>query len=122
MPRRPPRPAVALVVQLGLVEVGAVVAHVQEAGPLEADVDECGLHPGQDAGDSTLVDAPDDVALARPLDVELYDLVGLAHGDPRLARADVHEDLVSHAEFLLGARAELRSSGPEGPRRKRRAP
>ena len=74
-------PAV-LVVEVGVVELGAVVADVQEAGALEADVDEGGLHSGQDAGDSTLVDAPDDAALVGPLDVELDDLVGLAQRRP----------------------------------------
>ncbi len=113
--------AVAVVVELGFVELGAIVADVQEAGALQADVHERGLHPGQDPGDPTLVDAPDYVAFARPLDVELDDLVGLAHGNPRLPRADVHEDLVSHAKFLLAARAQLRSCGPRGQRRKRGA-
>ena len=113
--------AAVVVVRVVLVDLGAVVAHVEEAGPLEADVDEGRLHPRKDAGDSTLVDASDHVALVGALDVELHDLVGLAHGNPRLARADVHEDLVSHAKSLRGARARLRPYDLEGRRCRRQA-
>ena len=50
-----------------------------------------------------------DTALVGALDVELDDLVRFAHGDPRLARANVHEDLVSHAKSL---RSTPRRPGP----------
>ena len=44
---------------------------VQEAVALEADVDEGGLHAGQDVVDLALVDVADDRAPAAALDVEL---------------------------------------------------
>ena len=53
---------------------------VQEAVSLEADVDESGLHTGQDVVDLALVDVADDRAAATPLDVELGDLPLVARG------------------------------------------
>ena len=47
---------------------------VQEAVAVEADVDERGLHAGEDVVDHALVDVADDRPLAAPLDVELGDL------------------------------------------------
>ena len=46
---------------------------MQEAVALEADVDEGGLHAGQDVVDLALVDVADDRAPAAALDVELGD-------------------------------------------------
>ena len=47
---------------------------MQEAVALEADVDEGGLHAGQDVVDLPLVDVADDRAAAAALDVELGDV------------------------------------------------
>ena len=70
---------------------------VQEAVALEADVDEGGLHSGQDVVDLALVDVADDRAPAAALYVELGD--------------------VALAAFLLWTRGRLRGS-----RRARRTP
>src|SRR5262249_1053040 len=64
---------------------------VQEAVALEADVDEGGLHAGQDVVDLALVDVADDRAAAAALDVELGHLrfaafrLRLEDGDAGLA-------------------------------------
>src|SRR5258705_13366857 len=55
--------AAVVVVRGVVVDLGAVVAHIQEAGPFQADVHEGRLHPRKDPGDSTLVDASHDAAL-----------------------------------------------------------
>ena len=60
---------------------------VEEAVALEADVDEGGLHAGQDVVDLALVDVADDRAPAAALDVELGD-VGLAAFRLRLEDGD----------------------------------
>ena len=60
---------------------------VEEAVALEADVDEGGLHAGQDVVDLALVDVADDRAPAAALHVELGD-VGLAAFRLRLEDGD----------------------------------
>ena len=58
----------------GLLAVGQDdLVDVQEAVALEADIDEGGLHAGQDVVDLALVDVADDRAPAAALDVELGD-------------------------------------------------
>ena len=88
---------------------------VQEAVPLQPEVDEGRLHAGQHVVDAALVDVADDRALALSLDVELGDLpvasglglhglAGLArcgsfcleHGDAGLSAVDADEDCLLH--------------------------
>src|SRR4029453_3590518 len=59
----------------------------------EADLDERGLHPGEDVVDDALVDVPGDRALLGPLEVDLGDAVVLEHGDAALAGVDREEEL-----------------------------
>ena len=69
------------------------LVHVQEAVSLEADVDERGLHAGQDVVDDPLVDVADDRPRSAALDVELANpWLGVAlpfeHRDAGLAGVD----------------------------------
>ena len=74
---------------LAALELGADdLVDVEEAVLLEADLDERGLHPGQDVVDDAEVDVAGDRAALRPLEVDLGDLVVLEHGDALLARVD----------------------------------
>jgi hypothetical protein len=65
---------------------------VEKRVTLEADVNERGLHPGEDLGDPPLVDIADDTARFLALDEDLDDLIVLEDGDPRVevARGDDH--------------------------------
>src|SRR5262249_32152599 len=87
---------------------------VQEAVSLQADVDEGGLHSGQDIVDLALVDVADDRAAAAALDLEVRHLplvararllaalpacraaLCLEHGDPGLRPVDADEDVLLH--------------------------
>src|SRR5262249_27556403 len=57
---------------------------VEKAVTLEADVDEGGLHAGQDFRDAALVDVAHDAALPLPLDEDLGDEILLENGHHRL--------------------------------------
>ena len=46
------------------------VAHVQEGIAIQADIDECRLHTGKNAGDSAFIDAADQRELFFALDVD----------------------------------------------------
>ena len=75
---------------------------VQEAVALEADVDEGGLHAGQDVVDLALVDVADDRAPAAALDVELGDVafaafrLRLEDGDAGLAAIGGNQNCFFH--------------------------
>jgi hypothetical protein len=76
--------------------VGCVVAAVEEGILVQADVHERRLHAGEDVGNDALVDVADDGATARPLDVQLGELVAILHGETGLRHADVHDDPLGH--------------------------
>ena len=73
------------------------VGDVQERGALEADVDERRLHPGQHARDLADVDVADPAALELAFEVQLLDRAVLDHGDARLLRRPVDEDVLHRA-------------------------
>ena len=60
---------------------------VEEGVPFETDVNEGGLHPGEDLGDPPLVDIADNAARSLALDEDLDDLVVFEDGDPRIVVA-----------------------------------
>src|SRR5437588_1431239 len=66
---------------------------VEEAVLLETDLDECGLHPGQDVVDASEVDVARDRAALRPLEVDLGDPLVQEDGDAALADVDGDEEL-----------------------------
>ena len=66
---------------------------VQEAVLLETDLDERGLHPGQDVVDRAEVDVPGDRPAFRPLEVDLGDAVVLEQRDALLADVDRDQEL-----------------------------
>src|SRR5207247_4162694 len=66
---------------------------VQEAVLLEADLDERGLHAGEDVVDCALVDVAGDRAALRALEVDLGGTAVLDHGDSLLADVDRDEEL-----------------------------
>jgi hypothetical protein len=83
---------------------GRDVVDVQEGGALEPRVDECGLHARQHPRHATLVYVADDAAPAGALDEDLLQHAILEQRGARLARADVDQDLGSHAPSRAGAR------------------
>src|SRR5262249_17361535 len=64
---------------------------VEEAVLLEPDLDERGLHAGQDVVDLSEVDVAGDRAPLRPFEIHLGDLVVLEHRDALLADVDGDE-------------------------------
>jgi hypothetical protein len=86
----------ALAVVAGLEGALEVVAHVEEGGLFEADVDERRLHAGQDARDASLHDVADHALVALALDVELGELAVLEQRNPGLPELRVDDDLVLH--------------------------
>ena len=77
---------------------------VEEAVLLEADLDERGLHPGQDVVDLAEVDVARDRPALRPLEVDLGDLVVLEHGDALLADVDGDDQLALRRRQRRAAR------------------
>ena len=77
---------------------------------LQADVDEGGVHAGQDVLDDALEDGADDPLLA--LDAVLGQLAVLEEGDAGLAVGDVDDDLLG--EGLRAARAVGRTRWSRG--------
>src|SRR5207302_2221055 len=77
-----------------LLELGADdLVDVEEAVLLEADLDEGGLHPGQDVVDAAEVDVARDRATFRPLEVDLGDALVFEDCDAALADVDGDEQL-----------------------------
>src|SRR5262249_5651971 len=84
---------------------------VEEAVLLEADLDECGLHPGQDVVDAAEVDVARDRAALGPLEVDLGNASVLQHCDVALAHVDGDDQLA----LRRGKRcAALRLTAPAG--------
>ena len=81
---------------------------VEEAVLLEADLDERGLHAGQDVVDAAEVDVARDRAALGPLEVDLGDLRVLEDGDAALADVDGDEQLA------LRSREEARGAAARG--------
>src|SRR6185295_2833139 len=86
------------------------VGSVQERIAAQADVEEGGLDPGEDARDPGLRDAPDRKRLAVPLDPDLDGRPALAKGRPGPPRAPTDEKL---ARPHRGALAPERERHPE---------
>ena len=88
---------------------------VQEAVALEADVDEGGLHAGQDVVDLALVDVADDRATTATLHVELGDVrlgafrFRLEYGNARLASLGGHQNRFFHlfSSVRIGTHARI---------------
>ena len=80
----------------GLDELGVDVPRVEERGALEADIDEGGLHAGEDPHDTAEVDISDDAAAVAPADMQLGEATILDQGDPGLPPGLVDDDLVTH--------------------------
>jgi hypothetical protein len=72
------------------------VGHVQEGRARQADLDEGGLHPREDAADAAEVDVAHDPAARVALDVQLLHRALLGDRDPRFLRGDVDQDLLVH--------------------------
>jgi len=85
---------------LVLFEVLEHVGDVQERIALQSQVDESGLHPGQDLGHAPFVDVSDHRPMPRALDPELDHLALVENGDPRLVFGRVDHDLPRHGDGL----------------------
>ena len=105
--------AVTLALELGADDL----VHVQEAVPLEADLDERGLHAREDVVDDAEVDVSGDRAPLGPLEVDLGDAVVLEDGDALLAHVDRDEELALRGRQRRAARQSRGAS-----RRGRRVP
>jgi hypothetical protein len=73
---------------------------VQEAALLHADVDERGLHAGENGGHESLVDVPDVALLLLAIDEQLAELIVLEDGHTRFLGIDVDEDLALHGSLV----------------------
>ena len=69
---------------------------VEEGVLAQPDVDERRLHPGQDVGDDSLVDVPDDRAVPATFEEQLGEQARVDDGDPCLADSGVDDDLTCH--------------------------
>ena len=90
---------------------------VEEAVLLEADLDERGLHAGEDVVDDALVDVAGDRAAAGPLEVDLGEPVVLDDGDALLGHVHRDEELALRGGERLAPRlaaAWLRPPGALG--------
>ena len=85
------------------------VGDVEEAVALEAEVDEGGLHAGQDFRDPALVDVADDAALPFALDEDFGDEVVFENGHHRLVAVRGDDHLLGHSRTPSGCRAVRRS-------------
>ena len=72
------------------------VRGVQKCRALEADIDECRLHAGQDAANPSLVDVSHPPTPVGPLHEHFLEHAVLDHRDARLAGRDVDEELDAH--------------------------
>ena len=72
------------------------VRGVQKCRAIEADIDECRLHAGQDAADPSLVDVSHPSAPVGPFHEHFLEHAVLHHRDARLAGRDVDEELDAH--------------------------
>ena len=96
--------AVPLALELGHDDL----VDVEEAVLLEPDLDERGLHPGQDVVDGAEVDVPGDRAALGPLEVDLGDAVVLDDGDALLADVDGDQELALRGRAAARASAATR--------------
>src|SRR5207237_2827615 len=87
------------------------VGDVEEGVALEAEVDEGGLHAGQNFGDAAFIDVADDGAVARPLDPQLDDLPLVENGDPRLVPGRIDHDLPRHSAVIVGEKYNMDDAG-----------
>jgi len=70
----------------------ADVGDMEKGGPAEADVDEGGLHPGQDADDPSEVDVTDEATTGAAFDVQFLDHTLVRDGDARFLGCEVDQD------------------------------
>src|SRR4029079_15818754 len=96
--------AVVLVVVAGqlveLVEGVDDVGDVEEAVALEAEVDEGGLHAGEDFRDPAFVDVADDTAVPLAFDEYFRDEVVFENGHHRFVAIGGDNHLLRHAQTL----------------------
>ena len=95
--RRPPR---LLGGEEVLVELLDDVGHVEERVALLADVDERGLHPGEDPGHLPLIEVSDDAAVGFPLDEDLGDDSVVQERDLGLLGGAADDEVLGHGRSL----------------------
>ena len=82
------------------------VGDVQEAVALETEIDERGLHAGQDFRDPAFVDVADDAALPLALDENFGDEVVFENGHDRLVAVRGDDHLLGHSRTPMAYRLE----------------
>jgi hypothetical protein len=70
---------------------------IKEPVALETEIDEGGLHAGQDLGDPALVDIADDAAMAFTFDEDFCDEVVFEDGHHRLVAVGGDDHLLGHS-------------------------
>jgi hypothetical protein len=98
----------AAVVRVLRVRAARDVRRVQERRALEPELDERGLHAGQHARHSALVDVADEAAPARTLDLHFLQHAAFDESGTNLARRGVDQDFFA----LHDARAVSQKSTP----------
>ncbi len=74
---------------------------MEESGFFEADIDERGLHPGQDSRHFALVDIADETAMSVAFEIELGKGAVFKQSHPHFERGGVDYDFTFHLEIVV---------------------
>jgi hypothetical protein len=103
-------------ISLGVPVVDAAheVCNMQKRSAVQADVNEGGLHAGQDPHHLTQVDITDKAPLERALHVQLLHSAVLHHGDPAFLGGPIDQNFLRHGDrldsnFQTGSAQNLRT-------------
>ena len=72
------------------------VGDVQERRTFQPDFHKCALHARQHARHPTQINVADNAAMARALNVQLFDHAVIKHRHARFLSRDIDEDFLSH--------------------------
>ncbi len=72
------------------------VGYIEKSGFLQADVDEGGLHAGQNPDDPATIDVADDAELTIAFDIELGNMTALQERNPRLMGRSINDQFFGH--------------------------
>jgi hypothetical protein len=100
------------VIGVPLVDAAHQVCNVQKTSAVQADVNEGGLHAGQDPDNLPQVHITDKAALERALYMQLLHGAVLYHGDPAFLRGPIDQNFLRHgyrvdSHFQTGSAQQL---------------
>jgi hypothetical protein len=95
-----------------VVDAAHEVCYVQKRSAVQADVNEGGLHAGQDPDNLPQVHMTNQAALERALDMQLLHGAVLHHGDPTFLRGPIDQNFLRHGyrvdlNFQTGSAQQL---------------